>query len=124
MDFWVGTLCIFLLATFQTILFGWGLGIDKGMEEINRGASIPVPRLVGYVLKYVAPIYLITIFVVWLYQQITAEKGNYFKALANERVAQYSVGFILIVAVLFMLFIAQSVKRWEKLEKQQQEAKR
>ncbi len=124
MDFWVGTLCIFILATFQTILFGWGLGIDKGMEEINRGASIPVPRLVGYVLKYVAPIYLITIFVVWLYQQITAEKGNYFKALANEQVAQLSVGFILVVAVLFLLFIAQSVKRWEKLEKQEQEAKR
>ncbi|RMH13757.1 MAG: sodium:calcium symporter [Gammaproteobacteria bacterium] len=123
MDFWVGTFCIFVLATFQTILFGWGLGIDKGMEEINRGASIRVPRLVGYVLKYVAPVYLSIVFIVWLYQQATAEKGNYFKALAEDRVAQMTVGFIILVAVLFMLLIAQSVKRWNKQEQLQSEAK-
>ena len=123
MDFWVGTFCIFVLATFQTVLFGWGLGIDKGMEEVNRGASIRIPRLVGYVLKYVAPLYLGTIFVVWLYQQITAEKGNYFKALASDHVAQMTVGFIGLVAVLFLLLIAQSVKRWNQIEQQEAEVK-
>ena len=115
-DFWVGTFCIYVLATFQVILFGWVLGLEKGMGEIDRGAEIRVPRLVGFLLKYVSPVYLIVIFVVWLVQQATAEEGNYFKAVATQRAALYSVLFIGAVFVLFTLLVAQSVKRWNALE--------
>lgn len=113
MDFWVGTFCIFVLATFQVILFGWVLGIDRGMAEINRGASIRVPGVVGLVLKYVAPVYLIGIFIVWAYQQ----SGGYIETLRANRVAQFTVIFILIVGALFGLLIRQSVSRWRTLER-------
>ncbi|MEX0777224.1 MAG: sodium-dependent transporter [Phycisphaeraceae bacterium] len=125
MDFWIGTFCIFVLATFQTILFGWVLGIDKGMEEINRGGNIRIPRLVGYVLKYVAPVYLGAIFVTWLYQEINrpAEKGNYFKSLADSPVAALTVAFIGIVALLFIFLIARSVQRWKQIEQREEEVR-
>ena len=45
-DFWVGSLCIFVLATIQVIMFGWGMGVDKGYEELHRGAEIRIPRFV------------------------------------------------------------------------------
>ena len=111
-DFWVGTFCIFVLATFQTILFGWGLGVDRGMDEINRGSAIRVPRFIGFMLKYVCPAYLLIIFVMWLYQAMTATSGNYFVTLKENRVAQLSVGLIVLVAVFFGLLIAVSLNRW------------
>jgi NSS family neurotransmitter:Na+ symporter len=117
MDFWVGNVAIYILATFQVILFGWVLGIDKGMKEINQGAGIKVPMLVGIMLKYVSPAYLIVVFIVWFYQQLTAETANYFNSLATNSVAQLSFGFIIIVAIFFALLIRQAVSRWNRMER-------
>lgn len=115
-DFWAGTLCIFLLALFQTIMFGWVLGREKGMAEIDRGAEMRVPRIVGYVLKYVSPVYLGVIFVTWLWQQITTPEGNMFRMIVQEVPVAMSVGFLALVTVLFLLLIMQSVKRWDRAE--------
>ena len=116
MDFWVGTVAIYILAMVEVVLFAWVLGIDKGYEELKRGAEIGIPKVVMYIIKYVSPVYLMVIFVVWVYQQITAEKDNYFKALGHSTVAQLSVALIIAVTVLFLLLIGQSVKRWAKAE--------
>jgi SNF family Na+-dependent transporter len=62
-DFWVGTFLIFVLALVQSILYGWVLGIERGNEEIHRGALIKVPFIVQLMLKYVVPVYLVAIFI-------------------------------------------------------------
>ncbi len=111
-DFWVGTFCIFVMATIQTILFGWGLGIDRGMEEVNRGSAIRIPRFVGFMLRYVCPLYLLAVFVGFIYTIATSESGNYFTTLMDSRIAQLSVLLILLVAILFLFLISQSVARW------------
>lgn len=118
-DFWVGTFGIFLLATFQVLLFGWVLGRQKGMDEIDRGAEIRVPRIIGFVIKYVSPVYLIGIFIFWFRQQI--KDGGYFRAIAEQATARYSVIFIIIVLLFFLLLIHQSVKRWDRKDKSQTE---
>jgi SNF family Na+-dependent transporter len=61
MDFWVGSVFILLLALVQSLLYGWALGIERGDEELHRGAHIRVPRFVQYMLKYVVPLFLIAI---------------------------------------------------------------
>ena len=38
LDFWVGSVLIFLLALFQAILYGWVFGIERGETEAHRGA--------------------------------------------------------------------------------------
>jgi NSS family neurotransmitter:Na+ symporter len=122
-DFWVGTFCIYILATFQVFLFGWVLGIERGYQEIMRGAEIHIPRFVMYVIKYVSPLYLLVIFGIWIYQQASATNNNYFAALANETVAKLSVGLIVLVLAFFLLLIAQSVRRWNAAEKAAREVK-
>ncbi len=123
-DFWVGTFCIYVLATFQVILFAWILGVERGFRELNRGAEIRIPNFVKFVIKYVSPVYLLTIFGFWFYQQFlkTPDPGEVTRLgqIANEPVAQAAVGFIAIVIVLFLLLIAQSVKRWRRLEQQEE----
>jgi neurotransmitter:Na+ symporter, NSS family len=120
-DFWVGTFAIYLLATFQVILFGWVLGVERGFEELNRGAEIRIPGVVKFVIKYVSPVYLLAIFGFWAYAQFLGPsepgKPTPLERIKTEPVVQLSIGFIIVVAVLFALLIAQSVKRWRAAER-------
>ena len=112
MDFWVGSVCIYALATIQVLMFGWILGINKGYDELHRGAHINIPRFVMYIIKYVSPVYLIAIFSLWLYQNA----GAYVKRIQEEPVVGQSILFILTVLILFLFLVSQSVKRWKKME--------
>jgi len=115
-DFWVGTLAIYVLATFQVVLFGWVLGVDRGFDELARGAEFRIPRLFKFVIKYVSPVYLLAISAAWCYKEFYA-KPEQLQKLRTDTVAKLSVGFIVIVAILFALLIAQSVRRWQAAER-------
>jgi neurotransmitter:Na+ symporter, NSS family len=112
-DFWVGTFCIFILAAFQVILFGWIYGIDRGHAELQRGAEIRVPRMVMFIIKYVAPLYLLIVFVGFVWQEF-GPRGDRLHGLLTDVKVQLSVGFIIGVAALFTGLVAQSVRRWRQ----------
>jgi SNF family Na+-dependent transporter len=78
-DFWVGTFMIYTLAMFQTILYGWVFGIERGEEELHQGAHIRVPRFVQYVLKYVSPMYLLFIFAMFCWQNFPSHTEPVFE---------------------------------------------
>ena len=119
LDFWVATFAIYLLATFQTILFGWVFGVEKGMEELHRGAEIRIPGIFKPIIKYVTPLYLLAVFGLWLYKNFFAlpkgETGRIQQVVSNPVVGGM-VLFILAVAVLFAFLIAQSVRNWRRAE--------
>ncbi len=121
LDNWLGTFCIYLLAMYQTILFGWVLGPERGMAELRRGAEISVPNIVGWILKYVAPVYLLVVFLGFLYQQIVQNQGGMFLEVFQHPVVGATVAFILILTGFFYLIIQQSVRRWDRLEQSQKE---
>lgn len=121
LDNWLGTFCIYLLAMYQTILFGWVLGPKRGMEELHRGAEIKVPEILGWVLKYVSPVYLFLVFVGFLYQQVVLENGGMFREPFEKPLVGATVVFILVLTGFFYLIIQQSVRRWERLERGEKE---
>jgi hypothetical protein len=71
-----------------------------------------------WLIKYVAPVYLLTIFVIWLQQNL----GGYVKALTENNVVLMSVVLVILVLVFFLLLVAQSVRRWRKAEREAGEA--
>ncbi|MDQ8206128.1 sodium-dependent transporter [Coraliomargarita sp. SDUM461003] len=116
LDFWIGTFLIFVLSTFQIIIFGWVLGADKGLDFAKQGAAIRIPRFFSFVMKYISPALLLIIFGLWMAANIfginlsTGEThySNYVVDLFIEpnTVARLSVGLILLVAGLFTLITA------------------
>ncbi len=58
-DDWVGTFLIVVLAAVQVICFGWVFGIDRGMKEAHEGAHIRIHGVFRFVIKYIAPAYLL-----------------------------------------------------------------
>ena len=118
-DFWMANFFIFIFATIQVILFGWVLGIDKGMKELRRGAAIKLPRLLPFMLKYVSPLYLLVVFGLWLWKKMPAR----LEAIATPPedgppVVLMSIGLIVVVAVFFGLIVVIANKRWDQKEGQ------
>jgi hypothetical protein len=125
-DFWVGTFGIYVLATIQVILFAWVLGVDRGFDELLRGAEIRIPLFFKFIIKYVSPVYLLTIFAFWCYREFVSVPDDPTKLTRLQQVwanpvALASVAFIVVVIVLFALLIGQSVRRWEAAERNQEE---
>lgn len=68
-DYWVGTFGLVAFGLIECVLFTWVFGMDKAWKELHQGADIRIPRVFWYVMKYVTPLLLATIFGVWLYQR-------------------------------------------------------
>lgn len=97
MDFWVGSLLIFTLGTAVVLVFAWAFPLEKGWQELMRGADFPVPSIVRMLLKWVCPIYLLVILLSWIVQSAK----NYVHILLNHVGAALSMGFILASALMF-----------------------
>lgn len=108
MDFWVGTGAIFVLATVQVICFGWVFGLERGMVEAHHGAKLRIPKIVGFVIKYVAPAYLLAVFVAFCWQTLDER----IDALLDNPVAGYTVGIIGVVLVVLVVLVRIGEKRW------------
>ncbi|MEM1059397.1 MAG: sodium-dependent transporter [Verrucomicrobiota bacterium] len=111
-DFWVGNFCIYVLATIQVILFGWVLGLKKGFIELDSGAELRIPRFVGFIIKYVSPVFLIVIFAVWVAQNF----GKYVDQFQQDNIVRWSLMLIGLFLVFFVVLTMQAVKRWERQE--------
>lgn len=124
LDFWMGTFMIFVLATAQIITFGWVVGMEKGWKEIHRGASIPVPRLFQFIMKYITPSFLLVIFFFFIGYNVlgVGQSGvsNYVKDLIggegspSNLVARLSVGLILLTLIFLGIVTTTAAKRWTR----------
>jgi neurotransmitter:Na+ symporter, NSS family len=66
LDFWGGTFSLVLFGTIEAVIFAWIFGVDKGWNELMRGAEIKIPIFFKYVCKYITPTYLILILIGWM----------------------------------------------------------
>jgi SNF family Na+-dependent transporter len=123
-DFWVGTVFIFILATVTIIVFGWVVGVEKGWTEAHKGAEIRIPAFFKFIMKFVSPVYLLVIFGLFVWYNVIGYNGetgefnptSYVTDLVGEEsnsVAQLSIGLVLIVITFFLMMISLAGKRWE-----------
>ena len=111
-DFWIGTFCIYLLASVQTFLFGWVFTPKRGLEELDEGAELRIPRIFGFVIKYVSPVYLLLVFSAWAYQDV----GQRITSFREDPAVRWSILFLLAVLALFLWWIRLAVRRWRTEE--------
>lgn len=61
-DFWTGTFALVVFALCEAFIFAWVFGVDRGWEEITRGADLAVPRILRFVIRWVTPLFLLAVF--------------------------------------------------------------
>ncbi len=107
-DDWVGTYLIFVLAMVQIICFSWLFGIERGWQEAHTGAHIRIPAFYKVIMKYVAPIYLLVVFVAFTFQNL----GDWLRAVAAEPLRQGAVALILAVTAFLVGCVWVGERRW------------
>jgi neurotransmitter:Na+ symporter, NSS family len=112
-DFWVGQVLIFTLATLTVIIFGWVVGVDRGLAEAHEGAAIRIPRIFRFIIKYICPLYLLVIFAGFLYKNV----GEYVTKVVGNPPAMFTVFFLVVVALFFTLLVRQAGQRWDEAER-------
>jgi SNF family Na+-dependent transporter len=110
MDFWIGTLAIFVLAGVEVICFGWVFGIDRGLVEANQGAKLAIPRMYRFVIKYVAPSYLVVVFIGFCVQRLP----SYLRGLGEQPVAVATLIMVGIVFLVLSTLAGRAQERWQR----------
>ncbi len=114
MDFWVGTALIFVLATIEVILVGWFFGIDRAYDELQHGADLKVPPVWKVMVKYVSPLFLLTIFVMFCRDKLP----GYYETLSDPEngVPRMAIGLIVVVMIFLLILIGIASSRWNAQE--------
>ncbi|MCC7014045.1 MAG: sodium-dependent transporter [Planctomycetes bacterium] len=107
-DDWVGTFLIVVLAAVQVICFGWVFGVDRGLAEAHEGAQMRIPALFRFILKFVAPAYLIVAIVMFCKDAMPGMIAN----LGASPVARNTMILIGAVIAGLMLLTYLGEKRW------------
>lgn len=118
LDFWVGTFLIFVFGTIQIVTFTWCFGVDRLLKESDKGAAIRIPRWFGFIMKYVAPAFLLVILTLWILIDVLGfnftggppEFSSYVKDLFLQPnpIAWMAVALVLIFGSFVGLLIARA----------------
>jgi neurotransmitter:Na+ symporter, NSS family len=111
LDFWGGTFFLVVFATIETILFVWVFGMDKGWKEMQVGARLRIPRAYRWILKYVTPLYLLLLLVVWSYQQFWPTLAMKGVAAADRPYVWGARGLVFGLLILTMALVAAVWRR-------------
>ena len=129
-DFWVGTVMLFVQATILVIIFGWGLGIKKGWAIAHEGAEMRIPNIYKIIIKYVTPTFLLIIFSLFLMQNVFGWNYSFSDAqfvptgymldligadgVAPSYVARLSVALIIIMTIFSLILVNIAGKNWAR----------
>lgn len=108
LDFWVGTFLIFVTAAILIILFSWVFGIERGWREMHDGSVLRIPPLFKFVMKWVAPLYLLVVFVGFCIQNLPAAV----RQVLGSVPAKLAIGLILGTLVLAAIAVRHGERRW------------
>jgi len=76
-DYWTGTVALVIFALGEIILFSWIIGVDKGWEEIKRGADIKIPLIYKPIMKWITPVFIIVIFLSALIKPLSGSLNDW-----------------------------------------------
>lgn len=128
-DFWIGTVAIFLQGTVLIIVFSWVIGVDQGYTEARRGAELHLPALIKPIWRYITPTFLLiilTTFVLknafgWNLSFTAAEfkPSGYVTDLIGAQAsgpARLAFLFIILLGAYTALLIKLAGERWAQRE--------
>ncbi|MDP0498952.1 MAG: sodium-dependent transporter [Verrucomicrobiota bacterium JB022] len=117
LDFWGGTFLIFVFATIQISAFAWLFGIKNGMKEAHTGSAIRIPKIFQWTMATVTPLFLITIFVFWMKDNVFGQGSSYVTDLIREpKMGAWAAVVALGLFGLFSLIVTLNSPRYKSYD--------
>jgi neurotransmitter:Na+ symporter, NSS family len=127
-DFWLGTMLIFVQGTILIILFSWVVGVDRGLAEAHKGAAVRIPGWFRPIMQWVCPFFLLGIFLLWIAFNVFGWNGSFAAAAFQptgyvldlvggadhppSTVARFSV-LLILVTIAFLVGVTKLAgERW------------
>ena len=108
-DFCFGTMFLYLTCFLFFTIFNIVWGTKNGIEELNIGSSIKLPRGLCFIIRWITPGILLTIFTSWLFQNIFIKQSPQVVNLINcEPGAIIPVLWVVLVSAFFCVVIYTS----------------
>jgi len=107
-DFWVGNALIFVAATILVILVAWVFGAERAYAEAHRSAALRIPRVWKFVIKYISPTYLLTIFILWCCRNLP----DRVRELGGNQVAVLAVLVLAAIIAFLLVMVNVASRRW------------
>ena len=110
-DFWVGSLILYVTTGLNLIFFNQIWGTDNGMKELSDGSAIRIPRAAAFIIRWITPVIMVVIFGAWLYQELFITRSPYVANIVEGRIgAILPLVWALGITVFFCIVAATSRK--------------
>lgn len=119
-DFWAGTMGIYITAIAYMAFFRFVWGTKNGLRELGRGSLIALPRGLGFVLNWITPAILLTIFASWLYQNVFGETSEHISNIAEGKPGALLPVAMMLLTLVFMAFVVRTSRRFHKTRLEEQ----
>ncbi|MBI4703346.1 MAG: hypothetical protein HY744_19700 [Deltaproteobacteria bacterium] len=96
------------MAAVQIICFSWIFGLARGKKEAHAGAQIRIPGFMWAVMRYVAPVYVIVVFIGFCVQNM----GESVHTIVARPAALLALGLVAAIAVALLVAVRLGEKRW------------
>ncbi|MBO6103194.1 MAG: hypothetical protein J6P03_08095, partial [Opitutales bacterium] len=124
LDFWVGQTLLFVIATYEIIMFSWVYGAEKLVIDANKNSIIRLPRFYSKIWRYFTPAILVAVFAGWFSTDVLGLFGGKLSyqisnlTSGKSPVALASVGVIALLTFVFaaMIFTSKSYKDLKEAE--------
>lgn len=126
-DFWIGTMMIYVQGFILILVFGWskGMGIERGWKEAHEGAAMRIPLIFKFIMKWVSPAFLGVVLLMFILSSVFGWNFSFVDAhfaptgritdLIGEKangVARLSFGFIILCVAVSIYLVHLAGKRW------------
>ena len=119
LDFWLGTMSLYISsASFLIVFRVWGT--NKGLAELRCGARMRIPRFIGFIINWVTPGIMIFIFASWLYQNLFVKQSYHITNILEGKLGAIIPLIWVALVLLFFCFVAHTSNRFHKTGAEEQ----
>jgi SNF family Na+-dependent transporter len=129
-DFWIGTVGIFVQGMILIIVYAWYIGIEPGWRETHTGSAMRIPAFYKVIMRYIAPTFLLVVFVMFIAANVFGWNFSFGEAARfnptsyvtdlvgpnPSAVARGAFGFVAAVVLLIAGLIHVAGKNWARQE--------
>ena len=119
MDFWFGTLSLYLITGLFLFLFNVVWRSDNALNELGKGALITPPRVMKFIIRWVTPSILLCVFGSWLYKNIFVELSPQVSyVIEGNPGALFPLGWMVLL-VIFCAVVARTSSHFRRKKAEQ-----
>ncbi len=114
LDFWLGTMSLYLSSALFLIIFRFVWGTHKGLAELRSGAAMPIGRGIAFLINWVTPGIMLAIFVSWIYQNLFVKQSYHITNILDGKIGAIFPLVWVVLVTLFFCFVAHTSRHFKK----------